>query len=98
MKNSVTQEQVDNFIESVSYCKLGEKTCAGTARLKNGFEITETSACVDAANYDEDLGASLVFTKIKDKVWFLLGFWLQCDLIGMNPLKCEPNPKEQEDA
>lgn len=80
METKVTQEQVDAAIKSVEYHKLGEKTCVGLATLHNGFEICMTSACVDAKNYDQDVGAALVLHKIKDKVWELLGFQLQCNL------------------
>lgn len=45
--------------------------------LRNGFEIIETSACVDARNYDQKLGEEICMKKIKDKIWYLLGFLLQ---------------------
>lgn len=34
--------------------------------LRNGFEIIETSACVDAQNYDQKLGEEICMKKIKD--------------------------------
>ena len=40
--------------------------------LRNGFEIIETSTCVDA-----QLGEEICMKKIKDKIWYLLGFLLQ---------------------
>jgi hypothetical protein len=46
--------------------------------LINGFEITEASACVDPVNYDEKIGEEICLSKIKDKIWFLLGFLMQC--------------------
>ena len=51
---------------------------------KNGFEIVESSACVSAENYDEELGAEICLGKIRDKVWMLLGFLLQTAVNGVN--------------
>lgn len=80
MSNTVTQAQVDAAIEKVEFHKLGEKTTVGLCTLKNGFEILESSACVVAANYDPDIGASIVMQRIKDKIWGYLGFQLQDSL------------------
>ena len=51
--------------------------------LRNGFEIVESSACVSAENYDEKLGREICLEKIRDKVWFLLGFLLQTAVHGV---------------
>ena len=45
--------------------------------LVNGFEIVESSACVDPLNYNERMGTEICMEKIKDKIWYLLGFLLQ---------------------
>lgn len=73
----ITQEMVDAFVSSVHVSRLGEKNTCVRAVLRNGFELVETSACVDPANYDEKLGSDICMKKIKDKIWFLLGFLLQ---------------------
>jgi len=75
--NTVTQEMVDNFITAFDVDTIGQKTTIVGARLVNGFEIYEFSSCVDPANYDEALGAEICKKRIKDKVWYLLGFLLQ---------------------
>jgi len=74
---------VDNFIKEVHVSTLGEKTTLVRAVLANGFEIIESSACVDKENYDEIYGAGICLEKIKDKVWFLLGFLLQTAVGGI---------------
>jgi len=51
--------------------------------LVNGFEIIESSACVDKRNYLESIGAEICLEKIKDKIWFLLGFLLQTAVGGI---------------
>ena len=37
---------------------------------------------MSAENYDEAMGAEICLEKIKDKVWFLLGFLLQSAVHG----------------
>jgi len=81
--NTVTQEMVDKFIVGAEVLKMGLKTTVVQATLLNGFTVTESSACVDPANYDEKIGVDLCMTKIKDKVWELLGFLLQSAINGL---------------
>lgn len=74
---SVGSNMVDNFIKEKHVSTIGDRTTLVRCVLVNGFEIIESSACVDPANYDEELGASICMEKIEDKVWYLLGFLLQ---------------------
>lgn len=75
---SIGQQMVDDFIKEIHVSTIGNKTTMVRAVLVNDFEIIETSACVSEANYDEEIGKEVCLKKIKDKVWFLLGFLLQC--------------------
>lgn len=75
--NTITPENVRSFVHEVQVSTIGEKTTMVRAILVNGFELIETSSCVDVANYDEDMGAAICLKKIEDKIWFLLGFLLQ---------------------
>jgi len=81
---SISQEMVDGFIKEVHVSTLGEKTTCVRAVLVNGFEIVESSACVDPANYDEKMGEEICLRKIKDKIWLLLGFLLLTAVGGVN--------------
>ena len=80
---SVSQQMVDDFILETWTQTLGDKTTVVRAMLRNGFEIVESSACVSAENYDEKLGREICLEKIRDKVWFLLGFLLQTAVHGV---------------
>lgn len=80
---SISQEMVDNFIKEVEVSTLGEKTTLVRVTLVNGFEIIESSACVDPKNYNEELGKEVCMNKIKDKIWMLLGFLLQTAVGGV---------------
>lgn len=80
---SISQSMVDNFIKEVETSTIGEKTTLVKVTLVNGFEIIESSACVDKNNYSEDLGKEVCLNKIKDRVWYLLGFLLQTGVGGI---------------
>ena len=81
---SISSGMVKDFISGYQVMTLGEKTTVVRAVLRNGFEIVESSACVSAENYSEELGAEICKRKIEDKVWFLLGFLLQTAVSGVN--------------
>ena len=80
---SVSREMVDDFIRATEVITMGDKTTVVRAVLRNGFEIVESSACVSAENYDEELGAAICMEHIRDKVWMLLGFLLQTAVHGV---------------
>ncbi|HIW93022.1 MAG TPA: hypothetical protein H9868_00620 [Candidatus Flavonifractor merdipullorum] len=80
---SVSQKMVDEFITKTEVTTMGVKTTVVRAVLRNGFEIVESSSCVSPENYDEELGAEICLEKIRDKVWFLLGFLLQTAVYGI---------------
>lgn len=86
---SISQQMVDDFILETWTQTMGEKTTVVRALLRNGFEIVESSACVSAENYDEKLGREICLGKIKDKVWFLLGFLLQTAVHGVKKTEVE---------
>lgn len=81
---SISQQMVDDFILAAEVTTMGSKCTVVRAVLRNGFEIVESSACVSAENYDEELGAKICMKKVKDKVWFLLGFLLQTAVNGVD--------------
>lgn len=82
-KPSISQKMVDDFIVAKEVSTLGDKVTVVRATLRNGFELVESSACVSPENYNEELGAKICMEKIKDKVWFLLGFLLQTGVNGL---------------
>jgi len=80
---SIYQEMVNDFIKEVHVSTIGNKTTLVRVILVNGFEIIESSACVDKENYSEKIGGEVCLDKIKNKVWFLLGFLLQTAVGGI---------------
>lgn len=75
--NTVTQQDVDDFIAKVDAQKIGEKTTVVHVTLVNGFTLVEASSCVDPKTFDMAIGTEICMEKIKDKIWFLIGFLLQ---------------------
>lgn len=80
-KTCITLEDVQGYISSLEFIKMGKKTTVGLAVLKNGFEIVESAACVDPASYDSQIGEKLVRQRIENKIWELLGFNLSCNMM-----------------
>lgn len=75
--NSLSENDITRFFDTVEAKKMGEKTTVTKATLINGFEMVEGSSCVDPKNYNEELGTKICVERMRDKVWMLLGFVLQ---------------------
>lgn len=75
----VTKEQIDTILSAskIEGLKIGEKTTVVCATLPSGFEIVESSSCVDPANYDHEIGKQICMKRIEDKMWMLEGYCLQ---------------------
>lgn len=84
MQNKVIQADIDNLIElsQVSVSRVFGKCTIVSVQLPNGFVLVESSACVNPMNYDEAMGISICMEKIKNRLWELEGYKLQCELGG----------------
>lgn len=78
----ITKDDIEALINISSWSdtKLGAKTTIVCLTLPNGFEIIESSSCVDPANYDHDLGVVTARKRVIDKLWMLEGYRLACEL------------------
>lgn len=79
----ITETDVCSFVKDKEASMWGDKTTVLHTTLKNGFIISESSSCVDPANFDMAMGAEICVKKTKDKIWGYLGFLLQCAKDGM---------------
>jgi len=77
IKNKLTDSDIESMIVKEEYKKMGEKTCVGCFTLANGFEIVTSSACVDPANFDLELGKNYCRQHAINKIWELEGYRLQ---------------------
>lgn len=82
MNNTVSVNKIEGILRraEIKVETIFDKCTVVTAKLANGFIITESSACVDVANYDVDLGSHICIERIKNKLWELEGYKLQCEV------------------
>jgi len=82
MKNTVTQEQVDQIFakSKKEVSTIFDKCTVVSCQLPNGFIIVEHSACVDPQNYDYYMGAKICEERIKNNIWELEAYRLHCEL------------------
>jgi len=81
--NTVTEKDLYDLLdrsEKVVFHSVFDKVCIVSVKLPNGFVITETSGCVDPANYNEELGEKYATERILSKLWELEGYKLQSEL------------------
>jgi len=77
MSNKVTLEQIQSKIKSESYIVLPDsRTTLCTLTMENGFTVNGTSACVDAANFDINLGRRYAHEDAIRQIWPLEGYLL----------------------
>lgn len=80
MTNTITQQHIDTlFAEATIETRtIFDKCTLVSVQFANGFILTESSACVDSENYDEEMGAAICLGRIENKLWELEGYRLQC--------------------
>lgn len=79
MKNTITPEHITKLFNEADLTEqvVFNKCLIVSIKLRNGFIITESSACVDPANFDMEIGRRICCDRIKDKLWELEGYRLQ---------------------
>lgn len=78
-KTCITQEDIDKLLQEaeVGVATVHDKCTLVSVKLKNGFVITESSACVDPENYNVEAGFDICMDHIASKLWELEGYALQ---------------------
>lgn len=71
---ALTIDDIENMIEKEETVTLGVKTTAVVLTLKNGFEVVGTSACVNPAEYNAEIGTKFARERALSKVWELEGY------------------------
>ena len=92
MTNTVTEQSLKDVIVKEEYVRVGQKTTICCLTLENGFEVIGESACVDPANFNEELGKKYAYERAFNKLWELEGYKLQGKLPATNfdNLRCAP--------
>lgn len=78
---TVTPDELKDVIIGCTYTVLPNKrTTICQLTLKNGYTVEGQSACVDARNYNRELGEKYSRQQAEAKIWPLLGFLLAEEL------------------
>ena len=72
----VTKEQMEARIVDVIWTRIGETLTRAAIKLDNGCLVTGESACVNPANYNEEIGKKIAYDNAFQKLWYLFGFQL----------------------
>lgn len=79
----VHQSDVDNAVRKTEYYVFpGNKDTLCRLTLRNGYTVVGRSACVDTANFQQDIGERIAREDAYRQVWVLLGYALQEELSG----------------
>lgn len=72
----VTVEQIKSRISNVEYHKIGETVTICSITLDNGYSVRGEAACVNPANYNQEIGERVSHDNAFQKLWPLFGFLL----------------------
>lgn len=77
MTNKVTLESIINKIVGEMYLVLPDgRTTVCMLTMQNGYTIKGMSACVDASNFDMNIGRKIAFEDAIRQIWPLEGYLL----------------------
>lgn len=86
MRTKVTKEDVQAKIAGVEYFIMPDgRTTIAHVTLRNGFTVRGESACVNAVNFNKELGEQYALEKASDKIWELEGYLL-AEQLNKHPL------------
>lgn len=72
----VTKQQIEARICDKIFHRIGDTLTHCSIILDNGFNVTGESACVNAENYDQEIGERIAYDNAFNKLWPLFGFLL----------------------
>ena len=96
MENKVTLESIINKIVGEMYLVLPDgRTTVCMLTMKNGYTIKGMSACVDASNFDMNIGRKIAFEDAIRQIWPLEGYLLAERLFWERAVPVATNPPAQ---
>ena len=73
----VTKDSIEAKIVKVDYLVLPDSTVTlCNITMQNGFSVRRESACVDARNFNVEIGKGLAHKNAFDKLWAFEGYLL----------------------
>jgi len=95
MENKVTLESIVQKIVGEMYIVLPDgRTTVCMLTMKNGYTIKGVSACVDASNFDMNIGRKIAFEDAVRQIWPLEGYLLAERLFWERAVPVASNPPE----
>lgn len=76
--NKVTKEHLNSLVadSDVEYAVFGNKLTVAVITLPTNFKVTGEASCVDANNFDKELGENYALENAVEKLWELEGYLL----------------------
>ena len=74
--NKITVEFLNSEIVNVEYLRPVGTLTICVISTKDGFTFTGESACVDPANFNQEIGEKIAYDNAFEKMWLPYGFWL----------------------
>src|SRR4051812_7890277 len=71
-----TPEYMKSRIANTTFTRIGETVTHCRIVLDNGFSVSGESACVNAANYNQQIGEKIAYDNAFRLLWPLFGFLL----------------------
>ncbi len=72
----ITPEYMQSRIANTEFTKIGETVTHARIVLDNGFSVSGESACVNVANYNQQIGEKIAYDNAFRQLWPLFGFLL----------------------
>lgn len=72
----VTPDYMGGRIASVDFMRVGATGTLCVLTIDNGFAVRGFSACVDPANYNQELGEKIAYDDAFRQLWPFFGFLL----------------------
>lgn len=78
LPNTVTKEQLDDLVakSKIEYAVFGKKLTVAVITLPSKFKVTGEASCVDAKNFNKELGETYALENAVKKLWELEGYLL----------------------
>ena len=75
----MTKEGIESRIFGKSWLRFNDTVTICSITLDNGFSVRGESACVNPANYNQEIGEKIAYDNAFNKLWPLYGFLLAED-------------------
>lgn len=72
----VTKNIIESNIVDREFTKFSDTVTVCEIVLNNGYSVRGESACVNAANYNQEIGERIAYDNAFNKLWPLYGFLL----------------------